>query len=229
MSQWTKQDTCWTLIRQASDGDTEARSEFGRRYLSVVREYLRARWTGRLAADEIDDAIGEVFVECLKSGGLLERARAGEIESFHACLYGVVRNIARRVEERRAKRRDAPGSSSFKADLVARDEDRLSVVFDGAWARVVMRQAAERHKSLARESGAEALRRVELLALRFEEGLPIRDIAQIWDDDPARLHHEYARARKEFRTALREVVAYHHPGSPEAVDDECQRLLTQLG
>jgi hypothetical protein len=31
--------------------------------------------------------------------------------------------------------------------------------------------------------------------------------------DAARLHHEYATARDEFRAALRTVVAFHHPAA----------------
>ena len=49
---------------------------------------------------------------------------------------------------------------------------------------------------------------------QFHDGLPIRDIAAYWEIDPAKLHHEYATARWEFRTALRAVVAFHYPGSP---------------
>jgi RNA polymerase sigma-70 factor (ECF subfamily) len=73
------------------------------------------------------------------------------------------------------------------------------------------------------------MRRVQILRLRFEEGRPIREIAARWDEDPARVHHEYARAREEFRAALAEVVGEHHPGPASAVEDECERLLALLG
>jgi RNA polymerase sigma-70 factor (ECF subfamily) len=68
-----------------------------------------------------------------------------------------------------------------------------------------------------------------LLRLRFHDGLPVRDIAARWDADPAKLHHEYARAREEFRAALREVVAFHQPGSADAIDRACADLLGLLG
>jgi len=67
-----------------------------------------------------------------------------------------------------------------------------------------------------------------LLRLRFEEGLPIRAIAQRWDIPAAELHHAYARARQEFRAALLEVVAFHHPGSPVEVEQEAASLLAAL-
>jgi RNA polymerase sigma-70 factor (ECF subfamily) len=74
----------------------------------------------------------------------------------------------------------------------------------------------------ARAAGADAARRVELLKLRFGEEMPIRDIARLWNADAARLHHEYATAREEFRAALRDVVAEHQPGDAFA---EAERLI----
>jgi hypothetical protein len=70
---------------------------------------------------------------------------------------------------------------------------------------------------------------VELLRLRFNDGLPIREIAVRWGEEAARLHHEYATARDEFQSALREVVAFHHPGTaPGEVDQACRELLARL-
>ena len=57
-----------------------------------------------------------------------------------------------------------------------------------------------------------------MLRLRFHEGLPIRTIAQLWSMDAAALHHEYARARTEFKAALLEVMTSYHPGSPAAAE-----------
>src|SRR4029450_2921308 len=63
------ESTCWTLVERAAAGDGAAREEFGRRYLPIVRAYLR--WTGRLRPDELGDAAPDVF------GALLRRGRAG--------------------------------------------------------------------------------------------------------------------------------------------------------
>lgn len=38
--------TRWTLIRDAAEGVPAARDEFARRYESVIRAYLGARWRG---------------------------------------------------------------------------------------------------------------------------------------------------------------------------------------
>jgi hypothetical protein len=75
-----------------------------------------------------------------------------------------------------------------------------------------MAEAAQLQRRRAGERGPEAVQRVELLRLRFEENLPIRTIAVRWGIPAAGLHHAYAKAHHEFRAALLEVVAFHHPG-----------------
>src|SRR5262249_4623098 len=97
-----------------------------------------------------------------------------------------------------------------------------------AWAKVIVRQAAERQAALAAVRGAAATRRVELLRLRFHDGMPIREIARHWGLDAATVHHEYARARHEFHSALRDMVAFHHPGSPPELGRECAERLWLL-
>ena len=76
--------TKWTLIQRAAGGDRAARSEFTTRYLPAVRAYLRARWSTRLAPDALEDAIQEVFVECLKERGVLERAQRERMGGFRS-------------------------------------------------------------------------------------------------------------------------------------------------
>ena len=95
--------TCWTVIRGAAEGRSEAREEFARRYLPVVRAYLGARWRGLPLMQEIDDAAQEVFLDCFKEEGVLDRADSDRPGGFRAFFYGVVRNMARRVEERRGR------------------------------------------------------------------------------------------------------------------------------
>lgn len=81
----------------------------------------------------------------------------------------------------------------------------------------------------AAASGERAVRRVELLRLRFQEGLPIRDIALKWKEDAAKLHHEYATARAEFRSALRRVLTFQMPTATEAqIEAACRDVLNLL-
>jgi len=112
-------------------------------------------------------------------------------------------------------------------DLPA-NEDSQSRLFERTWAQALMAEAARLQRRQAGERGPEAVRRVELLRLRFEENLPIRAVAERWGVPAAELHHAYAKARQEFRAALLEVVAFHHPGSPAEVEQEAASLLKAL-
>jgi RNA polymerase sigma-70 factor (ECF subfamily) len=223
------ESTCWTLVENAAAGDGAAREEFGRRYLPVVRAYLNARWSRRLAADELEDAVQDVFVALLHEAGVLENLRSGRQAAFRPLLFGVVRNIALRIEHARARRLDAAGSSSWDAEESPSDEESLSRAFDRAWAESIMGEAANLQEILARRRGGEALRRFELLRLVFRESLSIQEIAQRWGVDNEALHKEAARAKREFKEALREVVAFHNPEAPEVVERECRELLTLFG
>jgi RNA polymerase sigma factor (sigma-70 family) len=218
-----RDSTCWTLLREAAAGNERPRAEFVMRYEPVVRAYLAARWRGSGFIQELDDAAQECFVECLRQGGVLARAQAGQLGGFRAFLFGAVRNVAMRFEKRRA-RDEARGAIALES--IASDEDSLSRVFDRAWATAIVREAAARQAEMARGRGAAAIRRVELLRLRFQEELPIREIARVWGEDAAVVHHEYARARQEFLTALRDVIASQHPDAPEHIDRECAQILS---
>jgi RNA polymerase sigma factor (sigma-70 family) len=217
----TSESTCWTVIRAAAAGSPADREELALRYLAVVRAYLAARWRGSPLRPDLDDAVQEVFVECFRQGGALEAAGAGRVPSFRAFLYGVIRNVARRFESR-------PMRAAAPLPEIAANEESQSRLFERTWAQALMAEAAQLQQRRASERGPEALRRVELLRLRFEEGLPIRAIAERWGVAAAELHHAYAKARQEFRADLLEVVAFHHPGSRAEVEQETASLLTAL-
>ena len=206
-------------------GDTAARDQFARRYLPVVRAYLATRWRGTPLLDRVDDAVQEAFVACLRPGGALDRLDPSRPGGFRPYLYGVVRHIALHLEAGRS--REPPRADVPDLDHLPADDPDLSRVFDRAWARALVREAAELQ---ARQAGGRgpACRRVELLKLRFHDGLPIRDIARRWGADPTGLHREYAKAREEFREALRAVVAFHRPGTAEEVDRACAELVAAL-
>ncbi len=209
------------MIRAAAAGSPADRDELARRYLGVVRAYLGARWRGSGLRPDLDDAVQEVFVECFRQGGAVDAAASGRVPNFRAFLYGVVRNVARRFESRPVR------AAGPLADVPA-NEEGLSRLFERTWAQAIMLEAAQLQRRRAGERGPEAVRRVELLRLRFEENLPIRTIAERWGVPAARLHHAYALARQEFRAALLEVVAFHHPSSPAEVEQEAASLLGAL-
>jgi len=222
----TQDVTCWTMIRGAAEGNGADRREFARRYGGVIEAYLRRRWAGSPLLQDVDDAAQEVFVECFREGGVLEKARIGG--GFRAYLFGVVRNVARRFETARAKLRERRAPSGLDLAGLPSDEDSLATLFDREWALRIMREAASLLRDRASEGGEDAARRVRILDMRFRQGLPIRDIATIWEMDPARIHHEFARVRGEFAAALAEVVSFHHPGTAGEIRRECRRLLELL-
>jgi RNA polymerase sigma-70 factor (ECF subfamily) len=222
------ESTCWTAIQAAADGSPADRDAFARRYGPVVRAYLAARWRFSHRLHELDDAVQGVFVECFKQGGVLARAERGQPGGFRAFLYGVVRHVALRIEARRTRGRERqPVARELRQ--IPSDDSNLSRAFDRAWAKALLREAGRRMEQDAQQRGEAAVRRVELLRLRFHEDLPIRDVARRWGTEPAALHREYARAREEFRAALLEVVAFHHPGSAAHLQQECAELLALLG
>jgi RNA polymerase sigma-70 factor (ECF subfamily) len=220
------ESTRWTLIRRAADGETAAREDFARLYEPVIRAYLGARWGRTPLYPLIDDAAQDAFVDCFRDGGALTRAISGQAGGFRAFLYGVVRNIARRIErthyrDRERRRVDGPGLADFEAR-----EEPLSKAFDRAWAESLVSQAADLMAERARERGPDSVRRVDLLRLRFSEGQPIREIAKAWHEEPATLHAEYRRARREFREALGEIIRHHDPSC--AVEAEYKRIVAHL-
>ncbi|MFN0136470.1 MAG: RNA polymerase sigma factor [Phycisphaerae bacterium] len=217
-------ETCWTMIRDAAAGDARQRDVLARTYGPAIGAYLHARWTDPRRAADVDDATQEVFVELFRANGALQRANA-ERGGFRALLYGVVRNVALRIESRRAAQ--PPAMDVHEHAGIVADETRLSLAFDRAWAVATVRAAASRMRRAAGIDVA-AVRRVELLQMRFENDLPIREIAARWAVDAGQLHHEYAKARAEFREALRIELTIQHPDDPAALEREWHTLLGLL-
>jgi RNA polymerase sigma-70 factor (ECF subfamily) len=168
-------------------------------------------------------------VECFKQGDALERAERGRAVGFRPFLFGIARNVALRLERKRGRPREQSPVDDLCLEAVADDDPGAWRAFERAWATALVREAAQLQEQQAQRKGLEAYRRVELLHLRFYESLPIREIAHRWKADAAALHHEYAKARREFKAALLQVVAFHHPGSPIDVEGEGANLLATLG
>jgi len=215
--------TCWTLLREVVAGDAAARERFARSYEPVARSYLAARWRSSTRLPQLDDAVQDLFVECFRTGGILAKVDERHPGGFRAYFFGALRNIARRHESERRL------PDSLPAEVEA-DDTTLAAAFDKAWAKALLKEAARVQAETAERVGERALRRIELLRLRFQEGLPIRAIAERWSADPAALHREYATARNEFSDALRSVVAFYHPSAgPTELQAACSELLALIG
>jgi RNA polymerase sigma factor (sigma-70 family) len=215
-------ETNWTLIRSASSGSRDAREEFARSYAPVVRSCLAARWRGSTLESEIDDAVQEVMLACLGDERLL--GRSDPSRPFRPFLFGVARTIALRFEQRRG--RHAP--ELLDESRLSAQETRSSVAFDRAFAMQVLREANEVHRRAAHAAGGVQWRRVELLELRFQRELSIAQIAELWGEDAARVHHLYADAREDFRRALRDVVARRCAVASADLERECEWMLEVL-
>lgn len=223
------QTTSWTLIHEASVGADAAREAFVRRYQPAIETALRMRWRTGAARGEIEDAAQEVLFDCLRDGGALGRADPERAGGFRPYLRGIVRTVALRWEARRHRHREqgvATGHWELEADPRAGDIERA---FDRAWAEDLVREAADRLRAWADTRGAAARRRVEILELRFAEGLPTRRIAEQLGLPAKQVQKQYALARAEYEAMLRQVVAVHDPGSEEQVAAECRALLAILG
>ncbi|MEM7205351.1 MAG: sigma-70 family RNA polymerase sigma factor [Planctomycetota bacterium] len=218
--------TRWTVVLAAADGDANARVAFAERYLPVVRAYLSARWNGRRQVEDVEDAVQDVFLDCLRKDGALTRLDPEQRGSFRAFLGGVARNIALRVESRDAKerRRVADRDPSECAD----EDARLTTVFERAWAQSVMREAGDRLAAAADAAGGDLARRTELLRLHYHEGRAIADVADDWGMAPKAAYRALDRARGEFRTILRRVIHEREGISGAALDRCCADLLAQL-
>jgi len=221
-------DVSWSLVERAAAGDGPARSVFGRSYLPVVRRFLEARWRETRLAGETDDAVQEVFVECLRENGVLSRADS-ERGDLRGLLFGVTRKIAARFEERARRRLAGDHDAQSALDAIRAREPSLSHVFDREWARTLVRLAGEHMRDQAAAGDSGARLRVELLRLRFAEGLPVREVAAQWGMDPDGVHRAYAKAREEFRACLKIVIAEHAVRSGGDLEAEVPRVLALLG
>jgi RNA polymerase sigma-70 factor (ECF subfamily) len=114
------------------------------RYAPVVRAYLAVRWRGSELLRELDDTVQDVLIECLRDGGVLERAQADRPGGFRAFLYGALRKVALRTEARRARQRAREPGAVVDLQRIPGGEEALSRVYDRAWAKSVVREAAER-------------------------------------------------------------------------------------
>lgn len=222
------ESTSWTLILGAAAECSADRDAFCLRYAPVISAYLAARW--RLPGDHptVSDAVQDVFVQCFKDGGVLDKVDPQRPGGFRAFLYGVVKNVALMAERAQARRRERGEDSVLSLDQIERDEATLSQAYDRAWALLVTREAGELmiRRVAEREDGGV---RARVLELKYDEGLPPRDISAQLGVDVEVVYRIVRLSRKEFRTALVEVMGGYHPGaSEEELEGRCADLLGLL-
>ncbi len=219
--------TSWEMIEGAARGDSSQRDAFAARYAATICSWLKSRWRQSPLLASVEDVIQDVFLECFKRGGALWHVDRTSYDRFGPFLQGVVRNVALRHEGRVRLQRGRQADGSVLDEQPTGDPS-LSKLIDRELALAIVREAADELAVRASRKGRGARRRVDLLRLRFQEDLPIRDIAARWNLDARFVHHDYAKARLEFRHVLLMVAARHLPGSSEQVARECARMLDLL-
>jgi RNA polymerase sigma factor (sigma-70 family) len=214
----------WALVRVAASGDPDARRAFVDRYATVIRRYLARRWRNSPCRTYFDDAVQDVFVECLKPDGVLHKADPDRGGRFQSLLFAVVDNVARRYEQRYTAENARRAGGDVALESLPAQEDS-SRDFYRVMAQEVVRDALRR---LRERDGAAGRRLAELLSLRHYENLPIREIARLWGVAPEQLHRDQTRARKEFEDCLRQAVAVYCPGTPDQIEQAVAELVAML-
>ena len=222
-------ETSWTIIESAAGGNAEAREQFAELYAPAVKAYLCKRWEGSPRIASVEDAVQEVFVDCFKPGGILERVDRNRAGGFRAYFYGAARKTALHLERALDQNVKHHAASDVDVDRVRADEATLSQVFDRAWALSIVQEAVFLYRQRAQGMGGRELQRVEILRLRFEDELPVREIATQLGLSPELVHKEYARARQGYRAVLEDVVAAHYPQSEDNLDERCREIMRLLG
>lgn len=198
--------THWSLVLGAACGDPQRRESFAETYAPVIRSYFAARW--RLPADHerVADAVQEVFLQCFKEGGALQRVDPERSGGFRAYLYGVASKVSLMQERSRARRRRSEhGESAVDLDRVARADATLSQVFDRAWAAMIAREARRRLAQRATDDVRMA-ERFRCLELQYAQELPPREIAVRLGLPAQRVYERLREARLAYRAALFEVL-----------------------
>ncbi|MCB9888808.1 MAG: sigma-70 family RNA polymerase sigma factor [Planctomycetes bacterium] len=219
--------TSWALIQCAAAGAGPERDTFARRYAPVIRDYLRARW--RLPADHerVEDALQEVFVECFKADGVLDRADPAYASGFRAYLFGVVAKVALVSERRFRRRSDRPAEDAVDLDGIQSDEESLSRAFDKGWAELVVREAIE---LLRERSCGDPVRteRFTVLEQRFLRDLTPAQIGEQTGHTPERTYQLLRRAKSDFRSAFLDVLRAYDPSAEKHELERTGREILQL-
>ena len=213
--------TSWVLVGLAGTDEDLAQREFALRYEKFVRRILAKRWLGTVFRTYFDDAIQEVFVECFKPNGVIEKANAQNGNSFRTYLFQVASHVAARFERTHQRQQsiastnddhlDDLSSQAMSAyDLVTREE-----VAD------LVREALHR---MTHHYNPEVRKRGQLLDRHTCQGEKIIAIADGNPDLAEQLHRDHTKAKREWKSFLVEVVQseYRVPGN------EAQVIVSEL-
>jgi RNA polymerase sigma factor (sigma-70 family) len=220
--------TSWSMILGAAAKRPADQERFATLYTPMIKAYLAARWRLPLDHEDVGDASQEVLLQCFRQNGALQAADPGYASGFRAFLYGVTRNVAAMTERKWSRRRESQAAHSGVFERVD-DEASLSQVFDRGWAEVVVREARALLQRRALIRGGSAALRARALELRYQGGLPPREIAPRLELEAKQVYRLLEDGQLEFQEALIEVMASQIPGASRSeVEKRCVDLLQLL-
>lgn len=212
--------TSWNLVGLAGTDTDLARREFALRYEKFVRRVLAKRWLGTMFRHDFDDAVQDVFIECFKPGGVIEKADPSRGGSFRSLLYQVAFHVAARFERSRRQQlireqegellSDFPDTDLSGYEAVTREEVTDLV-------REALRRMVQHHDPDVRSRG-------QLLERHTCDNERINVMA---DGDPElakRLHREHSKAKLEWKQFLVEVAQSEY----RVPEDEAHAIVADL-
>jgi RNA polymerase sigma-70 factor (ECF subfamily) len=213
------------MILGAAERRPADQERFAARYTPMIKAYLAARWRVPIQHEDVADASQEVLLQCFRQQGALEKVDPALASGFRAFLYGVTRNVAAMTERKWSRQKEMQAAHSGVFEQPA-DEASLSHVFDRGWAEVVVREARAALQKRALMRGGTAALRARALELRYQGGLPPREIAPRLGLDVKQVYRLLEDGQTDFQDALLEVMAAHVPvASPEDLEKKCAELL----
>ncbi len=223
------ENTCWTVVHGAAGGDPASRAAFAERYGRVVAAYLAARWKLPVDHGDVTDTVQDVFMECFKLAGPLERADSDRPGGFRAFLHGITRNVARRAERKGGMLRHGLRVADLDLDQIEHAGPTLSAVFDRAWAQNLVRQAMGLIMERAERDGGAAKEAATFLRQRHLENLAPKDIAERHGVPVSRVYQSLKDMRTAFRSAVIDTLAHDHPEDSRAeLEKRCVELAQRL-
>lgn len=194
-------------------GDRRTQDRFCRRYLPQVRRWLQRRWRHGTLRSWIGDGVQEVFLECCRPGGVLDRTAPTPDHAFGTCLRAVVRNVAARIERREARAAACGKPDGSRLRYVEAPAAGGADLID--WPRIRAEVAAA-IGGLDAEPCVAGHSLGELLQLWFAAGVPVPEIASRWHERPDTIQKHRRRACRLLRRSLARAIGIDVHAMPPA-------------
>ena len=173
-----------TLLARARALDDEALAEVHDRYYEPIYRYIVFRVSNQQVAE---DLTSEVFVRLLSA----LRDHTAPQNTLRGWLYGVAFRVVNDFHRKRYRREEVQLNDGIPSDSVSPLE-------------AVARRASWREVRAAMADLTEAQR--EVIALRFGQEMPIRDVAQLLGKTEGTVKQLQARAIASLARTLKEMA-----------------------